>query len=363
MRLAIPALAILLIGFSVWTSIPSSSVYQAGQDADKKPAVQADKKPAVKLVPTAKAFLESLNEKQLAQAKIEFDSEKRVQWHFIPMETRKGLPLMEMEAAQKELAMKLLQGAVSVVGFNKAKKIMSLESVLRQLEGPSSHQRRNPEKYYFTVFGDVSMGNRWGLSVEGHHLSLNFVMQGNKIIDSTPQFFATNPAELKADYGPGFAKGLQVLREEEQLGFEVLASLNEAQRKQATLPGDVPSEIRGAGAVQAPAEAVTGLPAEKMTAEQKEKVKALMTVYTAKMRPAVSKERWELIENSGFDKISFSWSGGDRAGVGHYYRIEGPTFVIEFINVQPDAAGNPANHIHCVWRDMQGDFDLPIAAK
>ena len=370
MRLAIPALALIFLTFAVWPTVATRSQDQAGQENKKaaageakKPNVQEGKKPAVKLVPTAKAFLESLNEKQLAQAKIEFDSEKRVQWHFIPMATRKGLPLMEMEAPQKELAMKLLQAVVSSVGFNKAKKIMSLESVLRQLEGPTSHERRNPEKYYFTLFGDVGPGKHWGLSVEGHHLSLNFVMQGNKIVDSTPQFFATNPAELKDDYGPEFKKGLQVLREEEQLGFEMLASLDAGQRKQAILPGEVPTEIRGAGTPQPPTEAVLGLKAEKLTAEQQQKLKALMTVYTAKMRPAVSKERWELIENAGFEKISFSWSGGDRAGVGHYYRVEGPTFVIEFINVQPDAAGNPANHIHCVWRDMQGDFDLPLAAK
>jgi hypothetical protein len=375
MRIGIPALALFLLTLAIWPTGQSkqdSSQSQAAQEKSaqgtkeapdaKKPAADV-KKPAVMLVPTAKAFLESLNDKQRAQAKLEFDSEKRVQWHFIPMETRKGLPLMEMEANQKELALKLLQASVSNMGYNKATKIMSLESVLRKLEGPTSHERRNPEKYYFTLFGDVGPGKRWGLSVEGHHLSLNFVMQGNKIIDSTPQFFATNPAELKDDYGPGFKKGLQVLREEEQLGFEMLASLDDAQRKQAMLPGDVPSEIRGAGEPQPPTGESVGVRAATMTAEQKDKLKALMTAYTAKMRPGVTKERWELIENAGFDKIAFGWSGGDRAGVGHYYRVQGPTFVIEFINVQPDAAGNPANHIHCVWRDMQGDFDLPVAAK
>ncbi len=371
MRFAIPVLALLLLATAIWPSatdrwqkqIAQEAKKPAATDGENKPADQEKKPAAPNMVVSAKAFLDSLNEKQLAQAKLEFDSEKRVQWHFIPMDTRKGLPLMEMEAPQKELAMKLLQASVSNVGFNKAKKIMSLENVLRQLEGPTSHSRRNPEKYYFTLFGDVGQGKHWGLSVEGHHLSLNFVMKGNKIVDSTPQFFATNPAELKDTYGPEFKKGLQVLRDEEQLGFEMLASLDEAQRKQATLPGDVPSEIRGAGVPQPAVEALVGLRAEKMTSEQKEKLKVLMTVYSAKMRPVVAKERWALIDNEGFEKINFAWSGSDRAGVGHYYRVEGPTFVIEFINVQPDAAGNPANHIHCVWRDMQGDFDLPLAAK
>ncbi|RLS29596.1 MAG: DUF3500 domain-containing protein [Planctomycetota bacterium] len=57
--------------------------------------------------------------------------------------------------------------------------------------------------------------------------------------------------------------------------------------------------------------------------------------------------------------VKFSWAGSLKPGIGHYYRVEGPTFVVELCNVQPDAEGNPANHIHCMWRDCTGDFDLP----
>jgi hypothetical protein len=74
----------------------------------------------------------------------------------------------------------------------------------------------------------------------------------------------------------------------------------------------------------------------------------------------VAKERLTDIEKSGFGKVKFAWAGADKLGIGHYYRIQGETFVIEFVNTQPDAAGNPANHIHCFWRDMRGDFAIPI---
>ena len=96
-----------------------------------------------------------------------------------------------------------------------------------------------------------------------------------------------------------------------------------------------------------------------MGEEQVEQLKKLLNAYTSKMKPLVAKARWEQIDGAGFDKVKFSWSGAKRPGVGHYYVIQGPTFLVEFINVQPDAAGNPANHIHCVWRDTNGDFDLP----
>lgn len=325
--------------------------------------VAQERRQNASLVASASEFLKTLSDEQKAKAVLTYENEKRVQWHFIPMETRKGLPLMEMEAAQKQAALQLLRSAVSKAGFDKATKIMSLESVLRKLEGPDSHQRRNPEKYYFTLFGEPGENSHWGLSIEGHHLSLNFVMQGEKIIDSTPQFFATNPAELKDSYGEGFEKGLRVLQEEEQLGFDLLAALDADQKKHVMIPGDVPQEIRAAGTPQPPTDAAVGIVASALKPDQKELLKQLITAYTVKMRPGVAKQRWELIDNAGFDKIKFAWAGGDRAGVGHYYRVQGETFLIEFINVQADAAGNPANHVHCVWRDMQGDFDLPIAAK
>ncbi len=361
-----PLVASLLVLFS------SANCYEAvGQTAVAQEAAAATQqksknRQAVRLLPAAKAFLESLNDEQSQKAVLEFGSEKRVDWHFIPKPTRKGLPIMEMEESQKELAMKLMRAAISQLGYTKATTIMQLESVLRKLEGgenPEVVARRNPEKYYFTIFGTPANQNRWGLSIEGHHLSLNFVLNGNKILDSTPQFFASNPAELKEDYGPGFGKGMRVLQAEEQLGFKLVKSLGESQFEMAELPGETPSEIRGAGEPQPPTVTLPGIPASELIEEQRAILRELMEAYTKKMKPAVSQERWKAIEDAGFEKIKFSWSGATRPGIGHYYVVQGPTFVIEFINVQPDAAGNPANHIHCVWRDMMGDFDLPIAAK
>lgn len=336
----------------------------AAQEA-VKPNDGAEKKQRTqyRLLPAANAFLSSLTDEQRELATFDFDSVKRVQWHFIPKETRKGMPLMDMNEKQQEAAFRLLRSAVSKLGYEKATKIMQLESVLLKLEGPQSAGRRNPEKYYFSIFGKPANKERWGISIEGHHLSLNFVVRGNQVIDSTPQFFATNPATLMDDYGKGFPKGLRVLRAEEQLGFKLVKSFNKAQLSQAMLPGDTPNEIRGAGEPQPPTDAARGVSLGELNEEQLEIAKKLMTAYTQKMKQSVAKQRWKLIEEADLKQVKFAWSGATRPGVGHYYVIQGATFVIEFINVQPDAAGNPANHVHCVWRDMQGDFDLDIAAK
>ncbi|HBE70935.1 MAG TPA: hypothetical protein DDW52_22545 [Planctomycetaceae bacterium] len=334
---------------------------QATATATAESQTSAKKKRAgLQPVAAVKALLETLDETQQAKAKLEFGSEQRVGWHFIPKDTRKGVPMKEMNATQKEAAMRVLRSAVSKIGFEKSKQIMSLESVLKKLEGDQGRNERNPEKYYFTVFGKPGLKQKWGLSIEGHHLSLNFVFRGNKVLDSTPQFFATNPATLAEDYGEGFPKGLQVLKAEEQLGFKLVRSLSEDQLEEAMLPGDTPDEIRAAGVAQPPTDAPRGISFADLDEEQQETLTKLMKAYTAKMKPLVNKGRWKLIEEAGMEKIKFAWSGAKRPGRGHYYVVQGPTFVIEFINVQADAAGNPANHVHCVWRDMQGDFDLPI---
>ncbi len=322
----------------------------------------ANQQPA-DMVGAAKTLMGAVSKDGLAKLHQPIATEKRVVWHFIPMDTRNGLPMMEMEPSQRMLAMKLLETVLSQVGYDKAKTVMSLENVLRMLEGPGSEQKRNPEKYYFEIFGDVGADSRWGLSVEGHHLSVNFTMMGNKIVDSTPQFFASNPAELKTDYGTAFPKGLRILRDEEELAFGFVKSLNSQQKKLALLDGETPKEIRAAGTPQPPASENVGVTADKLSADQQASLRNLMKSYTEKMRAEVAAERWQLIEQAGFDKIAFCWSGGEKAGEPHYYRVQGPTFLIEFINVQPDSAGNPANHIHSVWRDMLGDFDLPILAQ
>lgn len=321
------------------------------------------KKNALQLLKTGKAFLATLTDEQTAKAQLEYGSEKRVGWHFIPKDTRKGLPLTEMNPEQKQAAMKLLRSAVSQLGYAKTTKIMQLESVLLKLEGPEGKNERNPEKYYFTIFGEPAWRNKWGLSFEGHHVSLNFVVEGNRIIDSTPQFMASNPSKLPEDYGEGLAKGLQVLRAEEQMAFALVRSLSEEQLEKAMLPGEVPGEIRGAGSPQPPTDDARGIASSDLDEEQQSQLKKLMRAYTQKMKQLVSKERWKLIDEAGFENVKFAWSGAKKPGRGHYYTVQGPTFLIEFVNVQADAAGNPASHVHCVWRDMQGDFDLAIAAE
>ncbi len=346
----------------MWIAVLAAGLALAtlGRSAYERFVANQDVSSTSSLVTVTKAFTSTLDDTAKKKASLAYGDKERVNWQFVPLPSRKGLPLMEMNEQQKAAAMNVLKVAVSKLGYEKATSIMNLENLLHKLEKQTNWDRRNPNKYYFTVYGTPGESEHWGLSIEGHHLSLNFVMQGDKIVDSTPQFFATNPAELKDDYGAGFEKGLRVLREEESIAFDLLGKLNADQKKAVKLSGDTPKEIRAPSEAQPPQTPAEGLTAGKMDAAQKEMLRNLLKAYTDKMRSEVAAGRWKLIDEAGFDKVAFGWSGAEKPGIGHYYRVQGPTFLVEFINVQADAAGNPANHIHCVWRDLTGDFDLPI---
>jgi hypothetical protein len=310
-------------------------------------------------------FLATLSADQKKQANLPFDDARRVDWHFIPKEgdkEREGLKIRQMTDEQRTAAHDLLKSALSEVGYGKTTKIMELENLLFELQKGKQGPIRDAERYYFVVFGEPTADGRWGLSVEGHHLSLNFVVEKGNVISSTPISLCANPAIVMSanDNVPSIPKGTRVLAKEETLAFDLLTSLTADQRKEAIIGDKAPSEIRAAGEPQPPTDAAVGIAAEKLTGQQRGILQSLIEEYANNLPLDVAKGRMEAIDREGIGQVHFAWAGSDKPGVGHYYRIQGPTFVIELVNTQPDSAGNPANHIHSVWRDMTGDFALSI---
>ena len=181
--------------------------------------------PAEEMAEAANNFLAALTPKQKAKAVFEFKDEQRFDWHFIP-KARKGLPFKEMTSPQRLLAHALLSTGLSQRGYMKAATIMSLEQILYDLEDKAPH--RDADLYFVTLFGwpgkDV-----WGWRVEGHHLSLNFTVEGDQILAVTPSFFGANPAKILT--GP--RKDLRVLGGEEDLARQLVRSLSADQRKVA----------------------------------------------------------------------------------------------------------------------------------
>jgi hypothetical protein len=298
----------------------------------------------------AEHFLASLTPEQRAQATFPLEADERQNWHFIPKE-RKGLPLLDMQPHQKALAHALLAAGLSQQGYIRAVTIMSLEDVLRIMENADPNYR-NPQKYYFSIFGEPSDTGTWGYRVEGHHLSQNYTVVNGKIAD-TPSFFGSNPAEVRE--GP--RKGLRVLGAEEDLARDLLESLTPEQKKIAIVTGKAYPDILTMASRKAALEGQpSGLSAAKMTKKQFDLLQTLLSDYANNVPEQMAQAREEHIKKAGTN-LFFAWAGVEERGGPHYYRIQSPTFLIEYDNTQ-----NNANHIHSVWRDFNGDFGLDLLA-
>ena len=304
------------------------------------------------------AFLTSLTPELKKKASFDCNDKHRQAWFFTPQQdkekkfTRKGARLEEMTADQKKAAMELLKTGLSAKGYEQATTIIGLENLLLELEGPKGAMTRNNGWYFVSVFGEPSNTGKWGWRFEGHHLSVNYTLDKGEVVAGAPMLFATNPAEVK----DGAKKGLRPLPEIEDHVRALIASLKEDQDKLAKQPKAFP-EIKE-GQAKADVGAPVGITADKLTADQKVTLVKLLEAYAGRMPEELAAGEMKRVKATADAKLYFAYSGTAKPGEGYTYRVQGPEFVVEFLNVQADAAKNPANHIHSAWRRLPIDFGL-----
>jgi hypothetical protein len=296
-------------------------------------------------------WLAGLNPEQRTKAALHFTNNERENFRYTPR-NRAGLPLKEMTEAQRVAAMKLLESALSEKGKLKVTQIMLLEGILAELEKSTSY--RDAGKYFVAVFGQPGDPKGWGWRFEGHHMSLNFTVVEGRKVTLTPSFLGSNPAEVRE--GP-HAK-LRVLAAEEDLARSLVIALHSAGKSHVVFSDKPPGEILSGESRKATALDSVGLTASEMSETQRLALMDLIEEYTGRYRSEFAKADMAKIEKAGIENIRFGWSGGFKPGDAYYYRIQGPTFLIEAVNVQ-----NNANHIHAVWRDLEGDFGRDILAE
>ncbi|PYQ72580.1 MAG: hypothetical protein DMG01_23895 [Acidobacteria bacterium] len=306
----------------------------------------------------ATKFLDSLTPEQRQEATFAFNADERLRWHFIPTEMypRKGLLVKQMTEPQRRLAHDLLKAGLSQRGYMTASQIMDLETVLDGIEAVQRTREtsprgqplvRDPEKYFFSIFGTPSTHDTWGWRVEGHHVSLHFNVVNGSLVAAAPTFFGSNPAEVRE--GP--KKGLRILGAEEDGARALVESLDASQREKAIFKKEAPGDIITMANVKIDPLAPEGIPMSALNANQRALLTKLIDVYTGYMAADIAADRVARLKKAGEDKIVFAWAGPVERGKKHYYRVQGPTFLIEYDNTQ-----NDANHIHSVWRDFNGDF-------
>src|SRR6185436_7710177 len=246
----------------------------------------------------ATKFLGALDSEQKTKANFDWKNEQRFDWHYIPKD-RKGLPFKEMKADQRRLGHALLMSGMSDYGYSKATNIMSLELILQDLEGPSRKFPRDPELYYFSVFGKPDAKSTWGWRVEGHHLSVNFVIVNGELVASTPSFFGSNPGEVRQ--GP--RKGLRVLADEEDLGRQLVKALTEDQRKTAVFSETAPKEIITEAKRRVQPLEPSGISAGKLDKDQRAMLMKVIETYVKRFRPELAQDDLKKIKQAGAEKI------------------------------------------------------------
>ena len=319
--------------------LPLGAVLGLLMTPPSSPAGDAD----AEMSAAAGRFLAALGPDQRKQAQLELETRERANWHFIPR-SRRGLPFKSMSPEQRRLAEQLVATGLSRQGYDTAMTIVGLETVLAETDGPY----RDPELYYLTIFGEPGAHRPWGWRFEGHHLSLNFTSPGAALPAVTPSFFGSNPSERRQ-----VGRVERVLAPEEDLARELVKSLDVTQRKAAIFSASAPSDIlNGPGRELTPA---AGIGYEQLGELQRGLLVRLIKLYLDRHRPDVAAEEWARIERAGLPAIRFAWAGGLEHGQGHYYRVQGRSFVMEYDNTQ-----NNANHIHTVWRDAERDFGVDL---
>jgi hypothetical protein len=286
----------------------------------------------------------ALSPEQQAKAGFPFEGEERFNWHFVPRE-RKGITWHDLNPAQQKLAQAFLASGLSNRGFQQVETIMSLEDILKDIERGSG-PLRDANNYAFCVFGTPGERSTWGWRFEGHHISMTFTMVDGYAVGG-PVFFGTNPHRVL----DGPRKGLRVLAVEEDLGRELVKSLTAEQARKAIYDTRAPRDIITANSRKANVGEPVGLAASDMTAAQQKLLMTLVENYAYRLRPELADDDLAKIAAADFKKIYFAWAGDTEPGRPHYYRLHGPTFLVEYDNTQ-----NNANHVHSVWRDAANDF-------
>jgi Protein of unknown function (DUF3500) len=297
----------------------------------------------------ARAFLASLSPAHRDRATFPFSGVERTRWHWtVPSSVpRNGLPLGEMSSEQRRLALALLRSSSSPAGYRKALDIMALQGVLRRMNTGSSDPF-DPDRYYVSVFGAPG-ARTWGWRLEGHHLSRHFTVVDDTLV-TEPFFLGAWPTRAGSAYR-SVAQGHRTMPREEDAAREIVLSVEGRLRRRVLFSAESLTDHLTQNAVRVkPLERVGVLTGELPTAAQRRVLEILRT-YLANHPPAMARAALMRIERAGVARTRFGWAGSTRPGEPHYYRLQGPTFLLEF-----DNSRNSGTHIHSVWRDFERDF-------
>jgi hypothetical protein len=302
------------------------------------------------LTAAVRAWLDCLDDQQRTDAAFGLETPERFVWGYTPG-PRRGLAIRDMRPDQRAASRAIVAAAMSDRTAGEIEAIIQLETVLGQLEqagGRSGWLRRDPELYWFAVFGDPGSEAPWSWRLGGHHIAIHLTVVDGHVVGSTPSFLGANPAVIPS--GP--RAGTRTLPGEEELARALLSDLTPTERGAAVIGGAAPADIlTGTGRSADLGSVPVGVRHADLGATGRAALERVLRHYVDRVRPEFAEPTWERITAAGIGDVTFAWVGSVTPGQGHYYALRGPTFVIEYDNTQ-----NGANHVHSVWRELDRDW-------
>ena len=311
---------------------------------------------AARLRTAVSAWLDGLEPAQRSAAVFPFDTAERFAWDYRPG-PRQGLSLGEMTAPQRATAMAIVAAAQSDRGAAEVRDIIALEPILGELERQRGRDglRRDPERYWFAVFGAPDGQSPWSWRIGGHHVAIHSTVIGDRVVGAAPSFLGANPATVPA--GPH--AGRRAIDGEERLARALLAGLSPAQRQIAVVDPVAPPDIKSGNGRRADLDGIpTGIRHDQLDGSQQADLERLIRHYLERSAADVAAASWQRVQDGGLGSVTFAWAGPDEPGRGHYYAIRGSDLLIEYDNTQ-----DGGNHIHSVWRDRTNDWGEDLLAE
>jgi hypothetical protein len=331
------ALAAALYLLGAWRGLDSFA-----QGTPNSPKTTGD------IVSAANKFLGLLEEGQRSKVLFDFkDQAQRQRWSNLPTTIfqRAGLRMGDLTKPQHDAVLALLAAALSRQGYEKVMQIVEGDEVLRKTDG-GGRLIFGQDEYYISFLGQPSTTQPWMIQFGGHHLGLNVTLVGEQGT-LAPSHTGAQPALYEFE-----GKTVRPLGRETDKAFALINALGEGERKQAILGFQMHDLVLGPGRdgqIIQP----EGIKGSALTEKQQEMLLDLAGEWIGIMHETIAKAKMEELKQH-IAETWFAWSGPTDKGSAAYFRIQGPTVIIEYAPQR--LGGDPTKHIHTIYRDPTNDY-------
>ena len=331
-------------------SIAIAAAVAASLFAQRAAPANNQSETATRIVKAAEDVVSAVDGSARARLVFPYESPQRTNWSNLPsgIYKRNSLKIGDLTAPQRAAVMKLLSAALSAEGYRKVVDIMHGDEVLKR-GGGGRGPAFGEDEYYLAFLGTPSATTPWMLQFGGHHLAINLTLAGSQAT-MAPSLPATQPARFEWE-----GRTVRPLGNENDKAFALINALDEKQKGQAIIGSRVADLVLGPGQDGKTIQP-EGIRASALSAAQQTMLWDVVREWSGIMPDAFAEPRMADLK-SRLNDTYFAWSGPTTPGSAAYFRIQGPTVVIEY------APQNGIDHIHTIYRDPTNDYGAKIAKR